>query len=449
MEKGVRNISINKKYLFASIALGLLLCIAQIAANAMLITGCLLLYMLLLAVGCIYDFTLPILLFFLPWSPIMRMNPDGFSVYTFGLVMACLFSVIKKRFSLRKYQLIAGLILIILTLLSKLLEGNELSFAYIAFMMMIVLFPSVLEESRKQKYDFYHLVMFFSLGAIVASLCAMSFAESANIQQFIRVDTYQTIVRRSGFYGDANFYAAQILAALGGALALTLQERMRKKLIYLAITALFLLYCGFLSGSKSFALVTALMLLFWIVAVWKMRGSAGLKILLLTCFAGAVIYIATSAMFSELISIIEERFSRTTDVDSFTTGRVGLWKSYTDEIFGNPKVFFLGEGFTNIKVNDRGSHNTIIQLFYQFGILGAPVVFYWIINYFRSNIQEYRNEKSLRLHRLIIYVGAFVPWLAIDMLFFDEFFLLPWFVMAALEQFGKQPEPEEQSLNST
>lgn len=419
-----------------SILVGLMLCFAQIIGNMMLILASLASFMLFVAWCSSCDFTLPVLLFFLPWSPIMKMNPNSFSWYTFGLVLVCVIGAIKKRFSLRKYQIVAGLVLLAVTLLSKLLDGSGLSFDYIAFMMMIVAFPVIREEDRKKKYDFTQIVLFFSLGIIIASMCAMFFSEYSNIRRFIKVDAYQTIIRRSGFYGDANFYVAHILAAMGGALSLTLQEKKRSKVIALVVTILFLLYCGFLSGSKSFVLVAAVVLLFWIIATLRLRGRMGLKIVLLSCFLGAAIFITTSALFGDLIDVIFTRFSGASDMDSLTTGRLGLWKSYVDEIFSDFKVFFLGRGFSNIKVNGRGSHNTIIQVFYQLGLLGVPALICWIVGFYRSGKYAGMKRKKFGLHQLMIFVGTFVPWLAIDAMFFDEFFLLQWYMLVALAQSG-------------
>lgn len=431
----MKKIPVNKKYLFACILLGLLLCGAQIVGNTILILGILGLFMVLVAWCSAYDFTLPILLFFLPWSPIMRLNPTSFSVYTFAMVLVCLVSIVKKRFSIRKYQLIAGIALLFVTLLSKLLDGNGVTFDYIAFLMMVVLFPMVREERQKQKYDFYQTAVYFSLGIIVASLCAMYFAEFANIRKFIRVDSYLTILRRCGFYGDANFYVAQILAALSGVLALTLQGMNKKQVVFLAIIALFLLYCGFLSGSKSFALTGIAILLLWIIAILKLRGKVGLKIVLLAFIVCAVVYVATSVMFSDLVEVILTRFSSATDIDSLTTGRVELWRSYIDEIFGNVKVFFLGQGFTNVKVNGRASHNTILQSLYQFGLLGVPFVIYWIVCFYKVEQQTITGTRRFNLSVLMVLIGTFAPWMAIDVLFFDEFFLFQVYMCLALSSF--------------
>lgn len=437
--------TVNKKQIFICIALPLFLCLAQILGNTMLILACLVSYLAVLAWGCWNHQALLILMFFLPWSPLMRLSPTSYSFYTFGMVLSCCISMVRNNLKLKKYAVITGILLLVTTLLSKLLSGSTLQFDYIAFIMMIVLFPVVKEEKDKREYDFYQIVLYFSLGVVIASLCALYFSGYYNIRRFIRVDEYQTIIRRSGFYGDANFYVAQILAALGGALSLTLQEKKRSKVVILVVVVLFLLYCGFLSGSKSFALVSALILLLWIIATLRLRGRLGLKIVLLSCFFCAVVFIASSTMFGGLIEVIAERFSRADDFDSFTTGRLGLWDSYLDDIFSDFKVFFLGQGFTNIKVNGKASHSTVIQILYQFGLLGAPVLAYWIGNFFRIDTRTENTTKKFGLNQLMIIVGAFVPWLALDILFFDEFFLFQWYVLAAMTEFEER-DPMQKSF---
>lgn len=426
----------ERKYLFVCIIIAIALCVAQVMGNTILILGALALFMLLLGWCCCGNFTLPILLFFLPWSPIMRLATDSFSFYTFGLLLVCLLGIIRKRFAFRQYQIKSTVILLAITLLSKLLDGSSLTFSYAQFVIMLLLFPIISDEQCAKKYNYYVAVVFFGLGIIIASLCAMHFSEYSNIRKFIRVDSYLTIVRRCGFYGDPNFYVAQILAALGGSLVLMLQES-KKRIIVLGIQSVFLLYCGFLSGSKSFVLIFALILFLWIVALLSMPRRTGLKIVLLMFLGGVTLYVATSDTFGELINVIITRFSFSNNLDSFTTGRSDLWVSYAKEIFGSAKVFFLGKGYTNVKVNGRGSHNTIIQSFYQFGLIGVPVLFYWVSCYFRQANPNRTAQHKAGLKQWIVIVGSFIPWLAIDVLFFDEFFLFPMYVCLAIKELSQ------------
>lgn len=425
---------IKKPYLALSVVLVLMLCVAQVLGSTILILPCLAGFLLLVGWSCSQNYTLPILLFFLPWSPVLRTSPLGHSFFTFGLILVCGISIIKKRFKFRKYPIVAGILLLFLTLVSKTVDGAGLAFDYIAFMMLIFLFPVVKGEWTLKKYDFYQVVVFFALGVIIAALCALNLTIFPNIARYIRVDAYATITRRSGFYGDANFYTAQITAAMGGCLLMILQEKKAGRCISVVALLMLLLYSGFLSGSKSFVLVTVVTVTLWLIAVLRKPGRTGLKIGALSGIAVVIVVVATSALFGDLLDVVLTRFSYSKDMDSFTTGRTSLWVMYIEEIIGDIKVFFLGKGFTNVKVEGRGSHNTLIQVFFQFGFVGVPVLIYWIISFFRGGSRQGRRKRIPRGEALMIIVAALIPWIAIDALFFDEFFLMQWYVFCALQQ---------------
>lgn len=437
----MNTITNNKKSLLMCIAIALVLCTVHVLGNRLLILAWLAVFLLFVAWNCSRSFTLPVLLFFLPWSPVLRTDPTTYSFYTFGMVLICFVSLLKNRFFFRNYQIKAGIFFLFVTLLSKLIDGNSLTFDYLAFIMMLVVFPSVKEEWKDKKYSFYQTAIFFTLGVILASLCATYLSGFSNIRRFIRVDSYLTIIRRCGFYGDPNYYTAQILAALGAMLTLLLNERRKGRAVFLGVLALFLLYCGALSGSKSFVLVAACIVAIWMFALLRMRGRTGFKSVMIVAAVFSAIYIASSSLFSGLIDVLVTRLGNAKNLESFTTGRISLWLSYLEEILGDSKVFLLGRGFTNVKVNDRGSHSSIIQLFYQMGLLGAPVIVYWVICFFRDASGGSRHVSPFDLKMLMVAVGAFMPWLAIDILFFDEFFLFQMFMCLALRESGLPEDP--------
>lgn len=431
---------INKKYLFGSIGMVLALCVAQVLGSTPLILLCLAAFLVLVGWSCSKNYTLPILLFFLPWSPILRTSPTGYSFFTFALVLVCGISVLKKRFRFPKYPLVAGILLLFLTLLSKVIDGQSLAFSYIAFMMLIVIFPIVKGEWPVRKYDFFHIAVFFSLGVAIAALCALFLDVFPNIAKYIRVDTYSTIIRRCGFYGDPNFYTAQITAAMGGCLLLILREKKVGHTALLGILVVVLVYCGFLSGSKSFVLISACEFGIWLIALLRLQGRKGLKIGALIAVAVLAVTVASSTLFTNLIDVVITRFSSSKDISSFTTGRTELWISYLEEILGNAKIFFLGKGFTNVKVAGKASHNTLLQCVFQFGFFGVPILTYWVISFFRGTSLRRLSRRGTVLESLMVIIGAFLPWMAIDALFFDEFFLLQWYVFSALQQLQYQDE---------
>lgn len=418
--------------LLLSVVLTLALCFFHISGSTMAVLAVLCGYLLCLAFACIRNMTLPVLLYFLPWSALMRTSPTSFSFFTFGLVLVCAINFIKSGLRLKAYQVIAGLLLCAITLLAKLLHGYSFAFSYIAFLMMIVLFPVVIEEMRQQRYSFFHTVVFFSLGIIIAALCAQYLAALPNIAQYIRVFSNSQIMRRCGFYGDPNFFAAQITAALAGCLILVLNTNKKSRIVVLCVLVIFLLYCGLLSASKSFVLVTAGLVLLWFAQLLMLKGRMGLKVIMILVSVLIVGYIASSSLFGELIEDIVIRLSNASNLDDFTTHRTRLWASYTEAIVSDVRILFLGNGITNVKANGIGSHNTLLQIVWQCGLVGLPVIAMWVASLLRDGLS---NERALRkqiLSAAIICCGVYLPWMAIDILFADEFFLLQAYLICGL-----------------
>ena len=55
---------------------------------------------------------------------------------------------------------------------------------------------------------------------------------------------------------------------------------------------------------------------------------------------------------------------------SITTGRTEIWEKYIDKIFSDPVIFLFGAG-VNSKVGDLGTHNTYLDCFYSFVVIGT------------------------------------------------------------------------------
>jgi len=419
------------KYMLTCLLLVAALCTAQILGQNMLLLGVMVLFLLLMGWSCSQNAAMLALLFFLPWSPLLRTGKDAFSFYTFGMVLVCAISLLKTQFRFKRYAIVVGMALLLTTLVTKLMDGSGLSFSYIAFLMMIVLFPVVKEEWTAQRYDYYQLVCFFAAGVILAALSAQFFAGYRNIAEYIRVDNYSTITRFCGFYGDPNFYTAQITAALAGGLVLLLREQQRRRIVVLVVLELLLIYCGLLSGSKSFVLVFGVMVVLWISRLLRLKGKTGLKLTLLILAGAVAVYIATSTLFGGLIQVLITRFGNASNISEFTTGRTELWITYLEELLTDGKLLLLGQGFTNVKVAGRASHNTLIQMVYQLGLIGTPILIAWMVSFFRDLPPTQAQDRQLG-STWILLVGCFLPWLAIDILFFDELFLLQMYAFLGI-----------------
>lgn len=363
------------------------------------------------------------LLFFLPWSPLLKLNTGGISFFTISLLISCLFCAAKNKFRLRIYQVVLAAGIMALTLTAKMLQGNSISNSYIFFLAMLLLFPCVAREAA-EKASLWDMTLFFACGIITAALTAQRVAGYGNIASYITVISYLRITRLSGFYGDPNFYSAHISACLAGVQLLLCYEKNRGRRTALLIISILLLYCGMLSASKSFIVVAACQFLVWVPILMESGGRGGNRIRIFVGILCAAAVVLTSSAFKELIRIVDDRFAYAANLSQITTGRTELWKMYLDELTRNAPLALFGEGYSSVNLNGRASHNSIIQSVYQFGLAGTALLAAWVCCGLK-NIFSQAGAKVKWKYALLMAIGIALPWMALDILFFDEFFLLP------------------------
>ena len=132
------------------------------------------------------------------------------------------------------------------------------------------------------------------------------------------------------------------------------------------------------------------------------------------------------------------RFSNTSNLSDFTTGRIDLWSKYLEALTDDPLLLLFGKGFTSVLIFDKASHNTIIQVIYQFGLIGSGFLIAWIVCSVRILLGKTKVYWSDLAQIFILLLGTFGPWMALDLLFFDEFFLMPVYVCVAIKFIEKR-----------
>lgn len=413
------------------LAVSVSVCVAQIIGNRMLIFAVLAGFLAFAAWACMRDMAFHTLLYFLPWSPLLRLYRGSISFFTIGVLAICLICLLKKRLSMSLYQIITASSVLLITLVAKTLNGHHISNEYIYFIAVLLLFPCVVRGCGR-RLSFDALTLFFSCGIIVAALSARQVIGFQNISQYIRVDSYLKITRLSGYYSDPNFYSAQITACLAGVLLILCREKERMRRLLWAVVTVLLIYCGLLSASKSFVLVTACLFFAWIPVLMEKRNRGSGRVRLLVGVLCAAVVVLSSSAFKQLWAIIDTRFAYASNLSELTTGRTELWLSYLREFRSNWLLTLLGEGYTSVTLNGKASHNTIIQAVYQFGIVGLPFVAAWLWRTVRDAFGFYGSAKpDLRIAAMLC-IGVAMPWMGIDLLFFDEFFILPVYAAVGL-----------------
>ena len=437
----------NKHFLIIAFIMLIWLSVAQILDSQILLVPCLILFVAFVAWSVFKNMAIPVLLLFLPWAALLKFDPEKISFYTVALLGALILALIRNRLKIRAYHFLPPMALLVITLIAKFYYGYSMDNSYVLFFVFLFCVPLLWEEVKEQ-CDFYSLTMFFSLGIISAALSAPQLISFSNIAQYIGNIDYQGLTRYSGYYGDPNFYAAHITAALAGVFVLILKDTHKRSKIFLYILAVLLAYCGLLSASKSFYVVFAAIfaIFLWHTVFARRKASLTSFIVFGVVIAGTLILSLT--LFSDLINTMLLRFSSGKDISSLTTGRYDIWKNYFHGITTDLELLLMGKGYTNVYLGDKSPHNTVIQTVYQFGIFGTTAFIIWIVCYWKGMLQSAKLTPKIFSSAALLLIGAFTPWLALDLLFFDEFFLMQLYVCGGISWLVSQSEQEQAQCES-
>lgn len=364
----------------------------------------------------------------------MKLTPDSSSFFTVALLLCCGLALIQCRMRLSVSQVLLCACLAALTLTAKILQNGSLSNGYLVWLVMLLLFPCV-TRGIASTVSFRSVTLFFACGIVAAVIWARLTAHLPNISRYIIVTNYQSVLRFAGFYGDPNFYSAHITACLAGILVLLTGETVRIRQVWLSLVAVILLYCGLLSGSKTYAVVVVCLCLLWLPllignGVEPVERKARRRLLAgLVC---AVILIAFSPPFQTLIANAYKRFTEVPQLSGLTTGRTDIWLEYWHGFEDNILLTLFGAGYTDVNLFRKSSHNTIVQAVYQFGIVGIPLFAAWLICMLAGMFPNGRFPHADRKATVLLCAGAMLPWLSLDILLIDEIFLIPVYVMLGI-----------------
>ena len=423
--------------LIACVVLSVWLLIAQAFGNLFLLLPCLVCYLALLAWSAVQSMVMPVILFFLPFSALLKISHGSISFYTIGLMCVYLIYLVlgSKNIDIRHF--IPAFFIIALTMIVKVSNGFSFENNYFLFITTLLVLP-FLKREINDKYDLYELTFCFVFGIVLAATTSRFLISNANITEFIATFDIHGSIRYAGFYGDPNFYSAHITAALSGVLLLLLELNSFKRMVTLILMAATLLYCGLLSVSKSFFLIVVCLLLLWIARILFQKGKVSFKLTVVFLSFIAVIFLLCSTVFADALDLIVARFGSDNTISDFTTKRTDIWINYFNHFEEHPIVLLFGNGYSNsAMVYGKAAHNTIIQLIFQFGIVGCLFLATWFVYFVKSFVNSFTIQLQSFLSLSIVLIGSIGPWIALDMLFFDEFFIIPIYVFVGLNFLNK------------
>lgn len=418
---------------------------AQLLNATVILLPCLLCFLLLVGWAAIKDAAMPVILFFLPFASLLKLRPGSISFFTIALLLICGIYTVTGSRQVRVLHLIPALLLVAMTLIVKTAYGYEIDNAYILFAVMLMLIP-FLTRDLDGGYDFYWLTVCFALGICLAAITARYLTAFPTISRYIDVNMNMGFARRSGYMGDPNFYSSHITAALGGILVLLLNNSKRSRLFVLIPLVCLLLYCGLMSVSKSFLLIGACLLLLWLVALLFKRGKLTTKVMSIVTLVVLGLFLLSSTVFTDMLDVMLSRFGQNANLSELTTGRTEVWGRYISAMFGDIRMLLFGQGFTDVIFGEKPPHNTLLEVIYQLGLIGFILITLWMACYIRTLLGNIAIQKQQLVRLAILFIGIFGSWMALDFLFFDEFFLFPVYMAMATRFLYRQEEAEPSLL---
>ncbi len=422
------------------------LLVAQTLGNTMLLAPCLICFLAMVVWAAIKNVAMPMLLFFLPFAPLLKLRPGTISFFTIALLLVYAVYTVTGSRQVKVLHLIPALLVVTLTLVVKTVYGYELDNAYLLFAVTLMLVP-FLSRELDGGYDFYWLTLCFAMGICLAAITAQFLTVFPTISGYIDVNTNLGFTRRSGYYGDPNFYSAHITAALSGVLILLLNKEKKGQLFVLIVLMCLLLYCGLMSVSKSFLLISVCLLFLWLAEVMLRKGKASGKLTLIFTLIVAGVFLLSSTVFTDLIDVMLSRFGRDTNLSEFTTGRTVIWDHYIRSMFSNPRLLLFGQGYSDVILGERPTHNTLLEAVFQFGLIGFSMMAAWMVFNVRTLLDGAKVQRNQMTQLAVLLIGTFGPWMALDYVFFDEFFLMPIYICMAVRFLYSQQQTESPLIN--
>ncbi|MEN6350850.1 MAG: hypothetical protein ABFD08_15820 [Syntrophomonas sp.] len=368
---------------------------------------------------------LPLMLFFLPWATIMKVNPGTFSFFSLVSILILTRLVIKSRKLNNLNAMVAGLLLIAMIVLTSVARAEAIPTAFIRFSMVLLMLTWYISD--KDNYpDFEVCTLFYSAGMLLASGTAYLLLASPGMQRFINITNYANlkVTRLAGFNPDPNYFAMQVLLAVVCLFVLSNHTRSNliKMLQFAAIGCL--LFFGFTTVSKMFLISLIMIGLVWFIGMLTSRNDFSQKATVILLVAALLTVIVSTQMFSDMIDEYLKRFAQVTNVSSLTTGRSDLQTFYIKYIFKNIDVLLCGVGFgLKYPVGALNNvHNTPIDFIYRMGVIGTILFITWFLSIFKQASLKVKMLFEKKLQFLIVLLGLFMPWMALDVLGGDEFF---------------------------
>lgn len=387
-----------------------------------------LLYFILMNINKKMEF----LFFLIPWSHIMKIEPGSKTWFTYITIILLLAVAVKSKFSFGKIRLLSVITIIVFLLLQKLIISEMIGLNEVALIATLATFSFSMVKWRDEiKWD--EIAVAFVCGLAISILAGFILVKLPQMAGFfkVRYSLKNTSVglRFTGLQLDPNTFGSQ--AIIGFLIGVIIASQKSIKYghgasILLAAMSLVIFIAGFLTSSKAYLLSAILSVFLYISFLIKERKTKrALKIVL----TAAAIMTAgfTQGWLEAVIVRYSSRFSYIEDLNTFSSGRLGLWWIYLKTMGSRPWVLISGTTLDSIGLY-YAAHNTFFQTLMRLGPFSLMVLVLYFKDLYNTSIASINvaEGKTMAYTRwLPLFVYCFYA-MSLDLLFKNEFFYILW-----------------------
>lgn len=339
----------------------------------------------------------------------------GFTYFfNFTLFIICIKILFLKSFSFSKSSFLLFVILLLYEIILRIIF-NTISFDRKFFSLvswsssyLIMIYYSCLKE-----INFNKIYRYFFVGMVGSCLCAITIP----INRW-GINNIPTAYRFVGLLRDPNYFSIDILFLI---FSLKLYTAKSEKLFYKMILIVF----GFLSVSKMYILILSFgLFLDFIISKKKINKNK-----LFFVFISILCLIAFIS-YSNIISLIFDKYLYRFDSNALTTGRDYIQNYYINKLLNSPTTLLFGRTMQYNEIFHVGSdngysfyyqmvaHNTYLDFLLSWGLLGTYVYIKYLLsinNNFKNN-GFVSNKRNYYLTIVVVFVFCLfaLSYLALD-----------------------------------
>lgn len=366
---------------------------------------------------CPITICLPILFFLLPSANIIKISPGQISIFTVFYAFT-VFRIIFKNGQMEKKLVVSVALFVMYAILfsgvSQMVTIATMAFGFILLH----------DISVSDGYDYSTILTSYALGIILASTLCVFKSQLPIIERFVsssvlKLGHLEYLDRFAGLHGNPNYYTLDLTVVLSCLVVSMCREKIT---IWNTILFICLTVFGLMSISKSFLVACAFLVAMLLFFSLRNGLRSFIGVFLFLVIAGISVYYFAEDSINGYITRLLQDSESNSDMSSVTTGRWGIWETYLNAIFEDPKLLFLGKGIGGSLVNSSGAHNTYIEFIYYLGIVGTTIY----LCVLKSVIALPHKKRNALLYVPIMVV--LIRFLAVGVLVYDNV----WFYYALI-----------------